>query len=126
ETKRPRSRRSVAVPAEVARLLADRIASQYLQVGRLLFESRTHGPIHERNLVQRLFRPLLELGGLPRIRLYDLRHTFATLALREGVPARLVSEQLGQCGCRLYARNVRVRPRGTARRGGESTRSSII
>ena len=95
ETKRPRGRRSVAVPAEVARLLADRIASQDLQAGRLLFECRTHGPIHERNLVQRLFRPLMERAGLPAIRLYDLRHTFATLALREGVPARLVSEQLG-------------------------------
>jgi integrase len=32
---------------------------------------------------------------LPRIRLYDLRHTAATLALAAGVPAKVVSEQLG-------------------------------
>jgi integrase len=29
------------------------------------------------------------------IRLYDLRHTAATLALEEGVPPKVVSEQLG-------------------------------
>ncbi len=32
---------------------------------------------------------------LPRIRLHDLRHTYATLALLVGVPAKVVSERLG-------------------------------
>jgi integrase len=95
ETKRPRSRRTIAVPPEVADLLRDRIASLEQQPDRLLFESSTRGPIHERNLVQRVFKPLIARVGLADMRLYDLRHTFATLSLCEGVPARLVSEQLG-------------------------------
>jgi integrase len=95
ETKRSRSRRTVSVPAEVARLIAKHIDSGELGPSRLLFESSTRGPIHERNLVQRSFKPLIGRAGIPDIRLYDLRHTFAVLALREGVPARLVSEQLG-------------------------------
>jgi integrase len=95
ETKRPRSRRTVSLPPEVAALIANHIDSGELGATRLLFESSTRGPIHERNLVQRFFKPLIERASLPDIRLYDLRHTFATLALREGVPARLVSEQLG-------------------------------
>jgi integrase len=32
---------------------------------------------------------------LPRIRLHDLRHTWATLALIAGVDIRMVSERLG-------------------------------
>jgi hypothetical protein len=32
---------------------------------------------------------------LPIIRLYDLRHTAATLALSAGVPPKVVAEQLG-------------------------------
>ena len=32
---------------------------------------------------------------LPRIRLHDLRHTWATLALAAGVPVKIVSERLG-------------------------------
>jgi integrase len=95
ETKRPRSRRTVVLPEAVADQLKERILSEQLTSDRLLFESATRGPIHERNLVQRWFKPLLQRAALPNIRLYDLRHTFATLALREGVPARLVSEQLG-------------------------------
>jgi integrase len=95
ETKRPRSRRTVMLPAEVADLLKEHILSNSLTSDHLLFENSARGPIHERNLVQRWFKPLLRRAALPDIRLYDLRHTFATLALREGVPARLVSEQLG-------------------------------
>ena len=62
---------------------------------RLIIRTPRGRPIHERNLVQRAFKPLLKRAGLPDLRLYDLRHTFATLALRAGVPTRLVSEQLG-------------------------------
>jgi integrase len=32
---------------------------------------------------------------IPRIRLHDLRHTWATLALAKGIPAKIVSERLG-------------------------------
>jgi integrase len=95
DTKRPRSRRTVALPFEVARLIANHIDSRELAPSRLLFESSRRGPLHERNLVQRVFKPLLKANGLPNIRLYDLRHTFATLALFHGSPPRLISEQLG-------------------------------
>lgn len=94
ETKRPGSRRTVALPAEVAELVRARIASG-LKSDALIFQGPGRGPIHERNLVQRCFKPLLKRADLPNLRLYDLRHSFATLALREGVPARLVSGQLG-------------------------------
>ena len=34
-------------------------------------------------------------AGLPRIRLHDLRHSYATAALSAGIPAKVVSERLG-------------------------------
>ena len=34
-------------------------------------------------------------SGLPRIRLHDLRHTHATLALAAGIHPKVVSERLG-------------------------------
>jgi integrase len=34
-------------------------------------------------------------AGLPPIRLYDLRHSYATAALAAGVPTKIVSERLG-------------------------------
>ena len=34
-------------------------------------------------------------AGLPRVRLHDLRHIAATLALMQGVPPKVVSDMLG-------------------------------
>ena len=59
--------------------LADRapyIDSRELSRERLLFESSTRGPLHERNLVQRAFKPLVARAGLPdtaQVRKYAVR-----------------------------------------------------
>lgn len=45
--------------------------------------------------VSRRFRQLVAQSGLPRIRLHDLRHTHATLALEAGIHPKIVSERLG-------------------------------
>ena len=38
---------------------------------------------------------VLDRAGLPEIRFHDLRHTFATLALQNGVDVKTVSGMLG-------------------------------
>ena len=38
---------------------------------------------------------VLKRAGLPRVRFHDLRHTFATLALQNGVDIKTVSGMLG-------------------------------
>ena len=48
--------------------------------------------------VSRRFRRMVRRSGLPRVRFHDLRHTWATLALEAGVPAKVVSERLGHTG----------------------------
>ena len=58
-------------------------------------------------MLQRLFHPLLEKAGLPKIRFHDLRHTAASLLLRRGVNIKVVSEMLGHADVattlRVYA-----------------------
>ena len=39
--------------------------------------------------------PRLKRAGLPKVRFHDLRHTFATLALQNGVDVKTVSSMLG-------------------------------
>ena len=41
------------------------------------------------------FRSILDRAGLLRIRLYDLRHSVATIELAAGVSPEVVSEQFG-------------------------------
>jgi integrase len=60
----------------------------------LVFKTVSGHPMNADCLVKH-FRSILEVAGLPRIRLYELRHTAATLALAAGVSPKVVSEQLG-------------------------------
>lgn len=60
----------------------------------LIFRSGPGLPSKQRT-VKREFRRLLEADGLRRIRLYDLRHTAATLAVAVGVSVKVISDQLG-------------------------------
>jgi integrase len=41
------------------------------------------------------FEELARAAGLPRIRLHDVRHSYASAALAAGIPAKVVSERLG-------------------------------
>ena len=45
--------------------------------------------------ISRTFRHRVEGLGLPGIRFHDLRHAHATMLLRQGFPAHLVSRRLG-------------------------------
>ena len=46
-------------------------------------------------VVSRFFRKAVKKAMLPEIRLHDLRHTHATLALQAGIHPKVVSERLG-------------------------------
>ena len=45
--------------------------------------------------VLHMLQRVLKRAGLPRIRFHDLRHTFATLALQNGMDVKTVSSMLG-------------------------------
>ena len=59
-----------------------------------VFPSLNGGPISPDSVLNMLHR-VLERAGLPKIRFHDLRHTFATLALQNGVDIKTVSGMLG-------------------------------
>jgi len=102
ETKRARSRRVIKLQGWVLGLLQDPHAKTKAKPGcnaclgaeDLIFTDPSGRPIHSDRLAKE-FKSILEQAGLPLIRLYDLRHTGATLALAAGVPPKVVSEQLG-------------------------------
>ena len=61
---------------------------------RDLVATRANGsPIHRHSFSQ-TFTQLVSRAGIRPIRLHDLRHTHATLALKAGVPVKVVSERL--------------------------------
>lgn len=59
-----------------------------------VFPSPNGGPISPDSVLHMLHR-VLNRAGLPRLRFHDLRHTFSTLALQNGVDIKTVSGMLG-------------------------------
>ena len=59
-----------------------------------VFPGPTGGPMSPDSVLHMLHR-VLKRAGLPRVRFHDLRHTFATLALQNGVDVKTVSGMLG-------------------------------
>jgi integrase len=102
DTKRVRSRRVVKLQMWVLDLLrklkggvGEAEAACDSVFADLIFTTTRGAPTSEEYLVKKHFKPLLREASLPNIRLYDLRHTSATLALAVGVAPKVVSEQLG-------------------------------
>lgn len=60
----------------------------------LVFCKENGAPLHPQTFSQ-AFERLIAKTDLPRIRLHDLRHTHATIAIQAGVPTKVISERLG-------------------------------
>ena len=54
-----------------------------------------NGSLTHPDRLSKMFQDRVKASGLPRIRLHDLRHTHATLALEAGSHPKVVSERLG-------------------------------
>jgi len=61
---------------------------------RLLFIWPNGQPLHP-DTITALFHKLCAQAGLPRIRLHDVRHSYASAALKAGVSPKVISERLG-------------------------------
>lgn len=87
-----------------------------------MFANETGGPIDGRSLIRKWFRPLLRSAGLPPIRLHDLRHSYASIALSRGVHPKVVQETLGHTSIAvtldLYSHVVPTLQRDAAREMG--------
>jgi len=59
-----------------------------------VFPSPNGGPISP-DSVNNMLKRILERAGIPKVRFHDLRHTFATIALQNGVDIKTVSGMLG-------------------------------
>ena len=61
----------------------------------LIFTSSAGTYLRQGNLLRRHFKPILAAAGLPDMRVYDLRHSAASLLLALGENPKVVQERLG-------------------------------
>jgi len=106
EPKTSRSRRVIDIEPRVvmalrrhraAQLMERRVAGEawHAPIADLVFTTATGAPVDGRDLLRSWFRPLLVRAGLPPIRFHDLRHSYASIALAQGVHPKVVQEAMG-------------------------------
>lgn len=102
EPKTLQSRRSVPFTEGLQSVLLERKDAQAPNDLNLVFTGETGEPLHANNLAKRNLPRILKRAGLPeKFRLYDLRHTCATLMLVAGVHPKVVSERLGHASVKI-------------------------
>ena len=107
--KTKKSRRSLVLPDHLVSLLLSYKPAEAKETD-LIFASQAGTPLSIKNINRRYFKPLLQdlnFGDItdnkfkPWYRLYDLRHTHATMLLKAGVHPKIVSERLGHSSITL-------------------------
>ena len=85
--------RTVVLPPYMVAILAEMKKSKTCE---WIFPSPVkQGEPRNPTAIHRRFKLILERSGCKNIRFHDLRHTFATLALQNGVDVKTVSSMLG-------------------------------
>jgi integrase len=89
-------RRTVRLPRFLVELLAAHLAGQPADPDALVFTAPMGGPLRERKFLHGQLKPAARRAGLPgTLRAHDLRHTAASLLIREGASVKAVQKQLG-------------------------------
>ncbi len=100
------SRRKIPVTTQVIDALekyqneqayyADLLGDKYKNKYKLLFTNTWGKPVDTSNFTTRYFKKMLAQAELDsKFSFHDLRHTHATLLLRQGVNIKVISERLG-------------------------------
>lgn len=85
-------------------------------------------PLHPDTITRR-FNRLVDRAGVRRIRLHDVRHTYATLSMDAGIDPKIVSDRVGHANMavtfQVYTHRSTGRDREAAERIGELIRRTV-
>ena len=86
--------RTITISDECLRLLIGLRNRQPVGT-KLMFPSPVTGSYYDPKAVTKKLHKLQERAGIPQIRFHDLRHSFATLSIEQGMDIKTISHMLG-------------------------------
>lgn len=94
----------------------------------LLMVNELGRPLHPDTITAR-FNRLVDRAGVPRIRLHDVRHTYATMAMDAGVDPKMLSDRMGHANTsvtlQIYTHRSHGRDRVMAQEMGDLIWSAV-
>jgi len=106
ETTAPKSsagRRAVSMPHVVSKALAEHALGGYAgqRPDGFVFVSPAGGPVDLNNFRDRVWRPAIAKAGVAPLRIHDMRHTCASLAIAAGADVKVVQNLLGHASAAM-------------------------
>lgn len=80
--------RTISMPAHIMRQLHDFVKRYYSPPERI-FEATTH------KILSLRLRKYIELAGVKKIRIHDIRHSHASFLIHQGIPVTAIAQRLG-------------------------------
>jgi integrase len=101
--------RRVDLSAQLTKVLKAHLTSQkaetlrkgWKEVPTWVFTNEVGNPLHPDNFRNRVWPKLLAKAGLRKIRIHDLRHTYASLLIAQGESLAYVKDQMGHHSIRV-------------------------
>jgi integrase len=94
--------RKTRIPAFLVDELRAHLEKVDTSPNALLFTAPRGGPLRIANFRQRVWWPALDAAGLDRsVRIHDLRHTCASILIREGVHPKAIQHHLGHSSIQI-------------------------
>jgi integrase len=94
------------------------IGDENWRAGALVFNAGDGAPLH-RNTIVKQFHAHIRSAGIGYLRPHDLRHTYGSLLMSQGVPLKTISELMGHASIEVtadvYLHSLDVQVRDTAR-----------
>jgi integrase len=89
-------RRTIPLPPWLTEIITNHLASYALGVEQLVFPNTVGAPLRRTLFRARIWKPTLQRAGLDlTLRFHDVRHSYATWLVDDGVPVNVVQRVTG-------------------------------
>lgn len=95
------SKRKIKMSQELVKVLREWKMKSKTNELNFIFSNECGNSIDPRNLVRRMFEPIVEKAGLGKLTWHSLRHGYVSLLIAKNVPIKFIQSQLGHSSIKI-------------------------
>lgn len=93
--------RKIGMTQELVKVLKEWKLKSLSNSNNFVFANEAGNSIDPRNLVQRMFVPIVKRAGIDKLRWHDLRHTYASILMAKNAQIKFIQKQLGHSSAKM-------------------------